>query len=284
MAPTKKRKLKSKKSQSRKPFWENMLEWILGFVKKLMIPALILWLITWLWIGGVFAKTGDVIWDGFVGWTASHGLVVQDVVINGRNRTDINNLQSAIKIKPDDALLDVNVGFIQQKIEQLIWVDTVNVKRSYNGILTVDIAERIPFVVWDRHGLGKILVDIAGRPIEDVSVSEFENLLIVGGVDAPKNAADLMTMLVVEENVAKHIKGAQWLGDRRWDLISVNGTKIMLPEDDIGYALSRLSKILVRDLLSIDLRHPDRIIIESKRGAAREDISGTSNQQTMNAI
>ena len=280
---------KSKSSQSRKPFWESLLEWLLGFVKKLIIPALVLWMVTWLWIGGVFAKTGDAMWDKFVVWTAEQGLIVTDVAIEGRNRTDISKLQTAVQAKPNDPLLGVDVDTIQARIQALKWVDTVNVKRSYNGIVTIKLVEKIPFVVWDKPGTGRVVVDTSGKVIKGVSASDFNDLLIVGGVGAPKNAADLMEILTVEQSVANRIKAAQWIGDRRWDLISVNGTRIMLPETDIGFALSRLAKlqdtqnILARDLLSIDLRLADRIIVESKKGEA-QDISGDNQQSKMDAI
>ena len=288
---TNKRKQKTKRTKtiSRKPFWENMLEWVLGFVKKLMVPALVLWLVTWLWIGGIFAKTGDVIWNGFVNWTAAQGLVVNDVVINGRHRTNMDDLRSAIQVKPNDAILHVDVDTIQNAIQDFVWVQNVTVKRSYNGIVVVDIVERIPFVVWDRPGLGKVLVDTNGKTIKGARVSDFDKLLVVGGVDAPNHAVNLMTMLRVEKNVSDRIAGAQWVGGRRWDLFSTKGIRIMMPDNDIGFALSRLAKlqdtqnILARDLLSIDLRMPDRIIIESKKGDAK-DISGASYQPKMNAI
>lgn len=268
-----------KRNTGRKPFWEGLLEWILGFVRQLMIPALVLWLVTWLWVGGIFAKTGNALWGGFVDWTADQGMVVSDVMIDGRFRTDIDVLRDAIATKPGDALLHVDVDEIHRRVIALRWVREARVSRRYNGIVTVALSERVPFVVWDRPGRKSAVVDMEGRVIDGASATDFQGLLIVRGVDAPQYAADLMRMLVAEEDVARRIRGAEWVGGRRWDLIAANGTRVHLPEDDIGFALSRLAKaskdknILARPLLSIDLRMPDRIIVESKKGEAHDVMS-----------
>ncbi|PCH99141.1 MAG: hypothetical protein COB76_06335 [Alphaproteobacteria bacterium] len=119
----------------------------------------------------------------------------------------------------------------------------------------------------------------ARRPILSASIKEFKSLLIVRGVDAPENAAGLMRMVMAEPEVAKYIKGAEWIGGRRWDLITISGARIHLPDDDMGFALSRLAKaikeknILEKPLKSLDLRAPDRIIIETQKGRARNLIS-----------
>ena len=102
-------------------------------------------------------------------------------------------------------------------------------------------------------------------------------MLGVRGVDAPQNAVDWVRMVVAEPKVAEYIKGAEWIGGRRWDLMTINGTRIHLPEEDMGFALSRLAKaaaeqnILEKSLKSLDLRAPDRIIIENNNGVSLLD-------------
>ena len=158
--------------------------------------------------------------------------------------------------------------------------------RQYSGVVNVRILERIPFVVWDRDGRAPVVVDIDGDIIPNVAASQFKKLLVVHGVAAPHHASDLMRMVMVEPNVAKYIKGAEWIGDRRWDLITVMKTRIHMPEKDMGFALSRLAKaennnkILSRPLLSIDLRGEDRIIIESESGKSQEVMSRSSSTKT----
>lgn len=258
------------RSRSRKPFWETWLERVLSMFKMLLIPSLVIWLIAWLWLGGVFAHMRQAAWNEFVTWTAQHGLVVKDVVIHGRDKISLNALQQAISVSPGEPLLSVDIDAIQTRIGKMEWVDTVTIARHYNGVITLQIHERVPFVIWDRIGRKPVLVDTEGEIIHSVPLEKFSKLLIVKGVDAPSHAKELITMVSAEPDVAKHVKAAEWIGGRRWDLITSGKTRIHLPQDDIGYAISRLAKlnkeknILSDPLFSIDLRGKDRIIIEKE--------------------
>lgn len=281
--------VKRKKSTARKPFWERMLELFLATMKRMLVPALVIWLLGWLWLGGVFTATKNMAWDGFVSWTATHGLVVDDIVIDGRNRTDLIILESAVNVDLNAPILSIDIAQMHDDISKLPWVENVTISRNYSGIIHVILTERIPFVIWDRHGRGRAVVDTKGHTIKDADPSEFSKLLNVRGVDAPQYTVDLMQNILAEPNVAQHIRGAEWIGDRRWDLITTKGTRIYLPEDDMGYALSRLAKIqdekniLRQDLKSIDLRASDRVIIETERGKS-QDLMNLSSANKTNSI
>ncbi len=277
---------RKKSSKSRKPFWERTLERFISFTKILLLPALIIWLIGWLWLGGVFDNTRAVVWDYFVNWTADQGLVISDVMVDGRYRTDVTELQKAIDIEPEDPLLDIDIRAIKARVSQINWVDDLIIRRSYNGLVKITLIERIPFVVWDRPGRGSVVVDTNGEIIPDVPIEDFQKLLTVRGVDAPKHTVDLMQLILAEPNVATHIAAAEWIGDRRWDLLTVMGVRVHLPEDDVGHALSRLAKIqaekniLGRDLQTIDLRGKDRIIVETERGQSLDMMNLSSHDKT----
>lgn len=286
--PTKRNK-KNRTTNARKPFWEGLLEWILGFVKKLVLPGLAVWLIAWLWAGGIFAQTGHALWHGFVSWTAAQGVVVTDIIIRGRDRTDIAAIQQAAVIRPGDPLLGFDVDETHARIEGLDWVASAKIRRQYNGLVIIELQERIPFALWDSPGRDTVVIDARGNIIEAADPLEFQALLTVRGVDAPAHVSRLMRMLAAEPEVARHIRGAEWIGDRRWDLVSVERTRIYLPENDIGFALSRLARaqeekdLLSRRLVSIDLRLQDRIIIESQKGEA-SDLLTLSGHTRTNAI
>ena len=275
-----------KRSTKRKSFFEAFIENFLNYCKKLVFPALVIWFIGWLWLGGLIAKGSDYVWDGFVQWTATQGLQVQDVTVTGRFRTDMSVLQDAVDISLGSPILDVDVDKIQNRIEDLPWVKSAMVGRNYNGIVTVALIERVPFVLWDRPGRNLALVDTVGEIIKTSDTNDYSTLLIVSGVDAPKYTVMMMQNLLAEPEVAEFVKSAQWIGDRRWDLMTYTGTRIHMPEDDIGYALTRLAvlqrekNILERGLLSIDLRGRDRIIIETERGEAHDAINLSNITET----
>ncbi len=74
-------------------------------------------------------------------------------------------------------------------------------------------------------------------------------------------------------------KAAIFVGERRWNLRLKDGLDIRLPEQDVGNALAMLSrldkedKLFSRDIVAVDMRLPDRLVVQLSDDAAkaRED-------------
>jgi cell division protein FtsQ len=74
-------------------------------------------------------------------------------------------------------------------------------------------------------------------------------------------------------------KAAILVGERRWNLRLNDGLDIRLPENDLGNALATLSgldkneHLFAKDIVAIDLRQPDRLVVQLSDDAAkaRED-------------
>jgi cell division protein FtsQ len=64
------------------------------------------------------------------------------------------------------------------------------------------------------------------------------------------------------------------INGRRWTLKLDNGLDIRLPQEDTEQALARLealersSRIIAKDLIAIDLRLPDRVVVRFSEEAA----------------
>jgi len=280
---------RKKKATQRQPLWERTLERFVNVFKRLLIPALVIWMIGWLWLGGVFQSTQDMIWNQFIGWSANQGFVVVDVIIEGRHKTDINALQSILNIQKGDPILSVDIGTIQQKINDMPWVKTVKVSRHYNGLIMVQLTERMPFVIWARPGRDHVVIDMDGDVIKRADPKKYKNLLVVRGVNAKNHVVSLLEMIMAEPDLKPYIEVVEWIGDRRWDIITYQKTRVLLPQDDVGHAFARLAKInrdtqiLNQGYQSIDLRANDRIIVETKRGKT-QDIMNLSSLTKMNSI
>ena len=68
--------------------------------------------------------------------------------------------------------------------------------------------------------------------------------------------------------IQQALRAAIYVGERRWDLLIEPGVTVKLPEGKETAGLKRLDKlmqeqqILTRDVQTVDLRFPDRLIIE----------------------
>jgi cell division protein FtsQ len=105
-----------------------------------------------------------------------------------------------------------------------------------------------------------------------------ETLLLLGGAGAPEHVGELLLLLAYEPTVARQLRAAVWVAQRRWNLILTNGVEIWLPEEDAVAALQQLAKLdgqyrlLAREFGVVDLRLPDKLYL--KKRSAGEAMPG----------
>lgn len=205
--------------------------------------------------------------------SAAAGLTIDRVLVQGRRETSRETLLAALGVREGDPLLAVDPAAIRARIEALPWVKTAAVARSFSGTLALELVEFEPFALWQRHG--KImLIDRSGEAIDIAEPARFANFLLFVGDQAPDHAAELLDMLEAEPALRPRVRAAVWVGDRRWNLHFDNGVDVKLPEHDSAAAWAELARLereqglLQRDLVSIDMRMPDRLVVKFSPGAA----------------
>jgi cell division protein FtsQ len=135
----------------------------------------------------------------------------------------------------------------------------------------VRILERRAMAWWQKDGK-LVLIDRTGEPIAVPPPPRYSNLIVLVGDDAPDHAAQLLDMLAREPDLAKRVRAAVRVGARRWNLRIDNAIDVRLPEEGADAAWSKLgelerkNRILSRDIEAVDLRLPDRLIVQTKSG------------------
>ena len=228
----------------------------------------------WLWRSGI----AQGVYDGFGGTvinaTALLGYRVDEVLVEGRSGSEKADLLAAIKVKRGDPILGVSLSRAQSELERLPWVAAATVERRLPNLVFVRITERRPMALWqfDRK---LVLIDKFGKILADQCVERFARLPIIVGPGAPEHAPELLDQLAGSPILSPHMGAAVWVGGRRWDLRLDNGINVRLPEYDYIGALRRLSDLVSReslfdrDIVAIDLRLPDRLIVQTGEGAAQ---------------
>lgn len=197
----------------------------------------------------------------------SAGLVIREVLVEGRTQTSKARLLAALEVDRGDLVLEFDVGKARNRLEQIGWIATARVERRLPDTIRVAIVERVPVAIWQQKGKF-LLVDRSGAVIGSDGVERFGHLKVVIGKDAPKHAQALMAMLHRHPSLMKRVKVAMRSGGRRWNLRMDNGIDVRLPETDAFAAWDRLAKyenqhqLLARDIGSIDLRLPDRVVVK----------------------
>jgi cell division protein FtsQ len=208
--------------------------------------------------------------------TGKLGLVVTDIQVDGRSTTDRETILAALDAHYGTPILAVNPSRAKQQLEALPWVRSAAIERRLPGTLYVRLVERRPLAVW-QHDSKHELIDRDGTVIPVTDLSRFAKLpTVVGGDPARRGAAQLLDLLANEPSLAPRVTAAVLVGDRRWNVRIDNQIDVMLPEDDMAGAwaklaqLERNNRVLQRDVETIDLRLPDRLVMRVSEPSTKD--------------
>ncbi|GAB4189028.1 MAG: hypothetical protein OHK0024_29470 [Thalassobaculales bacterium] len=199
--------------------------------------------------------------------SASLGLAVQEVLVEGRRRTPAEAVLQALAVERGTPILQVDPAATRERLEALSWVRLAQVERRLPDLLHVRLVEREPLALWQQGGR-HALIDAEGVVLTSEGLEDYAHLVVVVGEGAPARAAGLMRLLAQAPDLKPRVRYAQWVGERRWNLVMDNGITVRLPEGDAAAAWLRLAELerehslLEREVLAIDLRLPDRLIVQ----------------------
>jgi cell division protein FtsQ len=213
--------------------------------------------------------------DRMLDGTARLGLVVADIKVEGRETTDRETIVTALGAGLGTPILAMSPRRAKDQLETLPWVRSAVVERRLPDTLYVRLIERRPLALW-QHG-GKLeLIDHEGTVIPVTRLDRFAKLPLVVGQHAAARAAALLDMLASEPDLASRVTAAIRVGDRRWNLRIDNAIDVLMPAEAAASAwtqlarLERSSAILKRDVQTVDVRLPDRLVLRVNPEAPKE--------------
>lgn len=211
---------------------------------------------------GFFAQVG-----------AGFGLRVQDVLVEGRVRSGTETILSSLQTRRGEAILAFDAEAARQRLEALPWIESAIVERRLPDTVYARLQERSPYALWQNGGRFH-LVDSKGVIILTDPGAEFAQLPVIVGEGAPQRAEEILLLLEGEPELKPLVTAAVRVGDRRWNLHLASGIDVRLPEENPAVALGvladlhRQQKLLDRDIVAVDLRQSDRMIVQLSPAAA----------------
>ena len=201
--------------------------------------------------------------------TASIGWGLNDITIEGREKTAKQELLDVINLKRGDNILEIDLDDLNERLLTLPWIKEVAITRSYfPNVLHISIKEKEVKAIWQYQN-NFYPLDEEGKIIETEYVPQ-KNLLQIIGKGAPEHFNELLEIIEQDEELFSRLKAANFISERRWDLIFddvENGITVKMPEDDLAEAWKKLIKmdktkgILKRKLTFIDLRLKNRVVV-----------------------
>jgi cell division protein FtsQ len=204
----------------------------------------------------------------------SAGFRITTVAINGRKQLTQDEVLGIGGVNGRSSLLFLDAATVRDKLKANPWIADATVLKLYPGRLQIDIVERTAFALWQRDGRLSVIAD-DGAVLEPYVSRRFMSLRLVVGKGAETRARDFLALLARYPQVNSVTKAAIFVGERRWNLRLKDGLDIRLPENDVGNALTALSKLdqedrlFSRDIVAIDMRLPDRLTVQLSDEAAK---------------
>ena len=206
------------------------------------------------------------------------GFDIKSVSIAGAQELTQAEILGIAGVRPRNSLLLLDAAALRARLKAIPLIKEASVSKLYPNRLMIEIEERKPFALWQKDGMVQ-LVAKDGTPIDDMHDARFEKLPLVVGDGANAQIASYVAILDAAGELRGRIRAGMYVSGRRWTLKMDNGIVIALPEENPGEAIARLAGlehdglVLEKDIVSLDLRMPDRVVarLSADAAAARED-------------
>lgn len=214
--------------------------------------------------------------------TARVGLAVEEVRITGHAETSEIDILERLGLDGWTSMIGLDAGEARRAIASLPWVESTEVRKVYPGAVEIDLVEKKPFAIWQNDG-ALSLIEEDGAVIAPFRAQRHADLPLIVGAGAPKLAKEFLSVVAGEPALASRVKAHIRVGGRRWDLMLHNGVTIRLPETSPERAIAEIARLdagrdlLSRDIVAVDLRLEDRLVVQltpeaaERRAAALEE-------------
>lgn len=234
----------------------------------LVVPAVVAGMAALLVWSDAFARLAAVAKDV----SASAGLTIAEVLVEGRGRTERNALIRVLTAPVGQPSLFLDVDAIVEEVRKLDWVADAQARVQLPGTLQVSLRERTPVALWQTAGT-LYAIEASGHVIDTVMFRDFPELPLVVGEGANTMLGDLAALFATQPQFVSRVDAAIWVSRRRWTLQTDNGLMVHLPETDPSAALAKLTgsvggiEALSPSVGAVDLRIPERIVVRMREEA-----------------
>jgi cell division protein FtsQ len=196
------------------------------------------------------------------------GFVVRHVRVTGTRRMDEGLIYARVLSQQHRAMPEVDVAALRAELKTLPWVKDARVSIELPHTLAIDIVERTPHAVLEKPDR-LVLIDATGVELDTIAPERAKGMLRLAGPGAGRQVGQLTALLAAAPALAPQVERAEWVGNRRWNLIFKTGQLLALPEGDreaasalVKFArLDGQNRLLGGKVLAFDMRSPPRLYL-----------------------
>ncbi|WP_445504951.1 cell division protein FtsQ/DivIB [Microvirga sp. G4-2] len=201
------------------------------------------------------------------------GLGLEQVTISGIAQMRETEVLAAAGLNSKLSLVFLDVNTLRERLEHVPMIESATVRKLYPNELVITLTERLPYAIWQNNG-ELFIIAADGTVIDLMQDERFVDLPFVVGENANIRSKEYFALLEAAGPLKARIRAGTLVSGRRWTLKMDNGMDVRLPELGAADALARLvkleneQKILEKDVLAIDLRMADRVVVRLTEEAA----------------
>ena len=193
------------------------------------------------------------------------GFDIKTVAISGLKELSQTQVLALAGIGPKNSLAFLNAREVRERLMQSPFIEDASVRKLFPRQLELKITEREPYALWQRDG-NIVVIARDGTTLDPADPQQFSGLPFVVGDDANMHAEEYATLVDSFGDLKGQVKAGVYVASRRWNLHLASGLDIKLPFDQPLKAvqkiidLNKTARILDKDLASLDLRQPGRVV------------------------
>jgi cell division protein FtsQ len=202
------------------------------------------------------------------------GFRIAAVSLTGQKEVSREEVLAVAGVTGHISLLFLDAEAARARLMANPWIADAAVLKLYPDRLRITVTERQAFALWQKDGNVSVIA-ADGTVLEPFIEDRYRNLPLLVGKGAERAGYDFITVLDRYPEIRAMLRASVFVAERRWNLQLSNGLDVRLPEAGIEQALERLvaldreKKLLSRDIVSVDLRLPDRVTVRSSDAAAQ---------------
>ncbi len=190
--------------------------------------------------------------------------IVRNISISADIRDkDLSAIAAAASVAPKTRAYSLNLSALNARIDDVAGVNKSAVRRLPNGNLAIKVSLYRAVALWtDGEKFFPLSAD--GTIVNSPTDTRDEGNVVFRGT-LPNDISDITK---VAHNLVQDLDYLEWIENRRWNLHTLGGITIMLPENDpisaIGtlMTLNRNHGILTKNITLIDMRDPTRTLVK----------------------
>ncbi|VVS97438.1 cell division protein FtsQ/DivIB [Erythrobacter sp. EC-HK427] len=232
-----------------------------------------------LFIANVSGAT-TVVSERFAHVASNAGYKVQHIQPRGVERMNVQTVYERALGQQNLAMTHVDLQGLREELLELPWVRDARVSRQLPDTLVIDIIEREPHAVLARPDR-LMLIDPTGVELEPISGEAASEYLRIEGPGAQDRVEDLTRLLDAAPALQSQITGAEWIGNRRWNLTFATDQRLALPEGEDRAAAALISfaqadgvhRLIGGQAASFDMRNAPRMYMSIPGRSEAQEVS-----------